>query len=90
MTYTTYCSNILPHGLSEQPGCVFVKSGGRQVGSLKAEQMEALWHAFDELTPGYYRRSKLHLVMLRRLLLLARLDPDNQMVSFLSFLYVAV
>ena len=56
------------------------QNGGNQVGSLRAEQMDALRHAFDELNPGYYRRTKLHLVHLRRLLLLARLDPDNQMV----------
>jgi hypothetical protein len=43
--------------------------------------MEALWHAFDEINPGYYRRTKMHFTHLRRLILLARLDPDNEMVS---------
>ncbi|XP_024388738.1 uncharacterized protein [Physcomitrium patens] len=57
---------------------VIEESGTKQVGSLRAEQMEALWHAFDELNPGYYRRTKLHFIHLRRLLLLARLNPDNE------------
>jgi hypothetical protein len=48
--------------------------------------MEALWHGFDELTQGYYRRSKLHAVMLRRLLLLATMDPDSDMVKLLFYL----
>lgn len=55
------------------------RNEGRQIGSLRAEQMEALWHAFDELNPGYYRRTRLHFIHLRRLILLARLDPDNEM-----------
>jgi hypothetical protein len=48
--------------------------------------MEALWHGFDGLTQGYYRRSKLHAVMLRRFLLLATLDPDSEMVKLLLYL----
>ncbi|CAK9859596.1 unnamed protein product [Sphagnum jensenii] len=55
--------------------------------SLTEDQMEALWHGFDELTQGYYRRSKLHAVMLRRLLLLATMDPDSDMgVKLLAIL----
>lgn len=47
--------------------------------------MEALLHAFDEINPGYYRRTKMHFIHLRRLILLARLDPDNEMVSNFVF-----
>ncbi|KAG0561863.1 hypothetical protein KC19_9G098700 [Ceratodon purpureus] len=68
------------------------RNEGRQVGSLRAEQMEALWHAFDEINPGYYRRTKMHFIHLRRLILLARLDPDNEMgkVLFKKFLDSAI
>lgn len=51
--------------------------------------MEALWHAFDELNPGYYRRTRLHFMHLRRLILLARLDPDNELVTQ-TFLFCAI
>lgn len=71
---------------------MIARNEGKQVGSLRGEQMEALWHAFDELNPGYFRRTKLHFVHLRRLILLAHLDPDNQLGKelFRKFLESAI
>ncbi|CAM6042331.1 unnamed protein product [Sphagnum compactum] len=56
---------------------MLTKDGGKQIGSLTTHQMDALWFAFDELAPSYYRRAKLHVVQLRRLLLLAHINPDG-------------
>lgn len=57
-----------------------LQDGGKQIGSLTTHQMDALWFAFDELAPSYYRRAKLHVVQLRRLLLLAHINPDGYLV----------
>lgn len=49
-------------------------------GSLTPQQMQGLRLAFDKLSPGYYRRTMVNRVQLRRLILLAPLDPDSEVV----------
>ncbi|CAM6099753.1 unnamed protein product [Calypogeia fissa] len=52
-------------------------------GSLTPQQMQGLHLAFDKLSPGYYRRTMVNRVQIRRLILLARLDPDSEVGKLL-------
>lgn len=45
-------------------------------GSLPTEHLEAMNHAFHKLAPGYMHRTILHGAQIRRLINVARIDPD--------------